>query len=72
NIAFMIGDLMYFFKLGQAISSGNFGCIKLFLGTFTECFASSGCSNYVSECLHLIQHLKKIWMPEFVFVVGIS
>jgi len=64
NAILMIRDLLTFYELSLAISSGDFGRVEILLGTLTMMFAGSGCTNYTSELLHFIQNLRKVWTPE--------
>lgn len=65
NIILLNRDLLIFYELDLAISSGDFGHIEIFLGTLTMMFAGAGCKNYTTEFLHFIQNLNKVWTPEF-------
>lgn len=58
-------DLLYFYELDNAISSGDFGRVELQLGTMARMFNGSGAKNYSLELLHLIQNLRSSWPPEF-------
>ncbi|EIW83200.1 hypothetical protein CONPUDRAFT_152236 [Coniophora puteana RWD-64-598 SS2] len=62
-------DLLVFYELSLGVSSGDFGRIELFLGILTEGFAGAGRFNYMTEMLHLLQNLKKIWIPQFADVM---
>jgi hypothetical protein len=63
NLILLIRDLLTFYDLGLAISSGDFGRVEILLGILTMMFTGAGCKNYTSEFLHFIQNLKKVWTP---------
>ncbi|KAG1890080.1 hypothetical protein F4604DRAFT_1568526 [Suillus subluteus] len=50
--------LLIFYELDLAVSSGDFGCVEIFLGALTMIFAGAGCKNYTGELLQFIQNLK--------------
>ncbi|KAG2047582.1 hypothetical protein BDR06DRAFT_897087, partial [Suillus hirtellus] len=65
NIILLNRDLLIFYKLDLAISSGDFGRVEIFLGTLTMMFAGARCKNYTTELLHFIQNLNKVWTSNF-------
>jgi hypothetical protein len=65
NIILLNRDLLIFYELDLAISSGDFGRVEIFLGTLTMMFAGAGCKNYTTELLHFIQNLNKVWTSNF-------
>ncbi|EIW77907.1 hypothetical protein CONPUDRAFT_27187, partial [Coniophora puteana RWD-64-598 SS2] len=67
NIVLLNRDLLTFYELSLGVSSGDFGRLELFLGTLTEGFAGAQRHNYVTEMLHLIHNLKKVWTPQFAY-----
>ena len=58
-------DLLYYFELESAISSGDFGRIEQLLGILASMFNGAGGKNYCNEILHLIQNLKSSWPKDF-------
>jgi hypothetical protein len=72
NLILLIRDLLIFYDLGLAISSGDFGRVEVLLGTLTMMFTGAGCKNYTSEFLHFIQNLKKVWTPALACVSCMS
>ncbi|KAK0229926.1 hypothetical protein EDD85DRAFT_957056 [Armillaria nabsnona] len=69
NVQCLLHDLLYFEELTQAISSGDFDCLKDILPDLTALFHGSSSNNYSTEILHLSYNLKKVWTPEFVYVL---
>ena len=69
NTILLNRDFLMFFELSSAISSGDFGCIKVLMGTLTMMFAGAGCKNYTTELLHFTQNLKHVWTPQFACVL---
>lgn len=65
NAILLNRDLLYYYELDNAMSSGDFGRIEILMGTLTKMFAGSGGRNYAIEHLHLIQNLSISWPPEF-------
>jgi hypothetical protein len=65
NIILLNRDLLIFYELDLAISSGDFGHVEIFLGTLTMMFVGAGCKNYTTELLHFIQNLNKVWTSNF-------
>ena len=68
NNKLLIRDLLLFFEVRSAISSGDFGRLEGLFGYLTIFFLGAGCKNYANEFLHFIQNLKKDWTPEFALV----
>lgn len=65
NMILLTRDLLYFFELDKAISSGDFGRAELLLGTLCRIFAGAGSKNYSSEILHLLQNFAYVWPKDF-------
>ncbi|KAG1890900.1 hypothetical protein F4604DRAFT_1541038, partial [Suillus subluteus] len=59
NIILLNCDLLIFYELYLAVSSGDFGHVENFLSALTMIFAGAGCKNYTGELLQFIQNLKK-------------
>ncbi|KAG1762230.1 hypothetical protein EDD22DRAFT_778698, partial [Suillus occidentalis] len=59
NIILLNHNLLIFYKLDLAISSGDFTWVEIFLGTLTMMFAGAGYKNYTTKFLHFIQNIKK-------------
>jgi hypothetical protein len=70
NTILLNRDFLIFFELSSAISSGDFGCVEILIGTLTMMFAGAGCKNYATELLHFIQNLKHVWTPEFAYATS--
>ena len=68
NLILLTRDLLTFYDLGLAISSGDFGRVEILLGVLTMMFTGAGCKNYTSEFLHFVQNLKKVWTPAIASV----
>jgi len=69
NLVLLTRDLLTFYDLGLAISSGDFGRVEILLGVLTMMFTGAGCKNYTSEFLHFVQNLKKVWTPAITNVI---
>ncbi len=69
NVQCLLRDLLYFEELTQAISSGDFGRLEDILPDLAALFRGSGSNNYSTEILHLLYNLKKVWTPEFAYVL---
>lgn len=69
NIRLFIRDLLYFRTLHAAVKSGDFGRVEQLLGLFAIWFAGAGAWNYRNETLHLLLNLRKVWTPEFTYVL---
>ena len=68
NTILLNRDLLYYFELECAISSGDFGRIEQLLGILASMFNGAGGKNYCNEILHLIQNLKSSWPENFALV----
>ncbi|KAG2338223.1 hypothetical protein BDR05DRAFT_893958, partial [Suillus weaverae] len=62
-------DLIYVLELVIAILDGDWGQLKNIFGTLAIIFHGTGSNNYYSEILHFLFNLKKVWTPEFVYVL---
>lgn len=71
NIRLLTRDLLYVLELVHATSAGDFGRIEDILGNLTMIFCGAGSNNYCSEILHFLYNLKKVWTPEFAYVMFI-
>ena len=68
NLILLTCDLLTFYDLGLAISSGDFGRVEILLCVLTMMFIGAGCKDYTSKFLHFVQNLKKVWTPAIVSV----
>lgn len=69
NTSLLNHDLLIFYELNKSISSGDFGRVEILLTTLTAMFTGANCKNYSTELMHFIQNLKKVWTPEFAYVL---
>ncbi|KAL1675484.1 hypothetical protein EV122DRAFT_218470 [Schizophyllum commune] len=69
NIRLLLRDLIYVAELTQAIADGDFGRIEDLLPDIARLFRGAGYNNYSTEMLHFLYNLKKVWTPEFAYVV---
>ncbi|KAI0261462.1 hypothetical protein BC834DRAFT_845591 [Gloeopeniophorella convolvens] len=69
SVRLMFRDLLHFYTLHEAVKSGDFGRVELFLGHLAIWFCGAGARNYCTEFLHLIQNLEKVWTPGFADVM---
>ncbi|KAF8449417.1 hypothetical protein L210DRAFT_3388010 [Boletus edulis BED1] len=69
NIRILTRDLLYVLELVHATSAGDFGRIEDILGNLAMIFRGAGSNNYCSEILHFLYNLKKVWTPEFSYVM---
>lgn len=73
NVVLLTRDLLYVVELVDATAAGDFGRIEDILPPLACMFRGSGSNNYSTEILHLLYNLKKVWTPEFAYVLlGIS
>jgi hypothetical protein len=69
NLHLLTRDLLYVLELVTAISDGDWGRVEDILGTLAMIFRGAGSNNYCSEILHFLFNLKKVWTPEFAYVL---
>lgn len=69
NTILLNRDLLQFYEIDSAVSSGDFGRVELSLGTLARMFSGAGSKNYSSEILHLIQNLTYVWPERFAYVL---
>ncbi|KAK6971278.1 hypothetical protein R3P38DRAFT_2416633, partial [Favolaschia claudopus] len=69
NFHLLVRDTLILHTLQNAILSADFGRAELLLGTLTMMFSGGGCSNYRTELLYFLQHLKKVWPERFANIV---
>lgn len=72
NVRLLTRDLLYVLELVRAISDGDWGRIEDFLPQLAMMFRGAGSNNYCSEILHFLFNLKKVWTPEFAYVIHFS
>ena len=65
NLCLLTHDLLYVFKLTEAIPDGDFGRVEDILGSLAMIFRGAGSNNYSTELLHWIYNVKNIWTPRF-------
>ena len=70
NHVLLTHDLVYVIELIHAISDGDWGRIEDILGNLAMMFQGAGSNNYCAEILHFIHNLKKVWTPDFAWVIG--
>ncbi|KAK6974994.1 hypothetical protein R3P38DRAFT_3335296 [Favolaschia claudopus] len=69
NLRLLTRDILVFYTLQRAISSGDFGRVELLLGTLTMMFSGGGCLQYKTELLYFQQNLQKAWPESFANIV---
>ncbi|KAF9218560.1 hypothetical protein BS17DRAFT_720339, partial [Gyrodon lividus] len=63
-------EIYYVLELVQACLDADFGRVEDILGNLAMIFRGAGSNNYCSEILHFIFNLKKVWTPEFAYVIS--
>jgi hypothetical protein len=72
NLQLLTRDLLYVLELVTAISDGDWGRVEDILGSLAMIFRGAGSNNYCTEILHFLFNLKKVWTPEFAYVLQSS
>lgn len=69
NVQLLIRDLLYVRELRCAVQDGDFGRMEDMYPDLCRIFRGAGSHNYSTEILHWMHNVKRVWTPEFAYVL---